>query len=87
MTIKTDHGNFNVNPITFKGRRALHKIEVQALDTSGNVNTLKFYNVLEWIQDFAFDDAEKELGKLDDNAIDEVLMAIYNRYKEPNVKK
>ena len=30
---------------------------------------------------------EKELGKLDDNAIDEVLMAIYNRYKEPNVKK
>tara|TARA_Y100001938_G_scaffold140824_1_gene209573 strand:+ start:120 stop:383 length:264 start_codon:yes stop_codon:yes gene_type:complete len=87
MTIKTDHGNFNVSPITFKGRRALHKVEVQALDTNGTVNTSKFYNVLEWIQDFAFENPEKALGKLDDNAIDEVLMAIYNRYKEPNVKK
>ena len=87
MTVKTDHGNFSVKPITFKGRRDLHRKEINALDNKGGVKTSEFYNVLEWVQEYAFEDPEKELGKLDDNAIDEVLMAIYNRFKEPNVKK
>ena len=44
-------------------------------------------DMMDWIMDFAFDDPEKKLGKLSDNEVDEVLIAIYNSYKEPNKKK
>ena len=54
---------------------------------NGNVDSSKFYAVLEWIMDFAFEDAEKELSHLDDNQIDVVLMDIYNTYKVPSKKK
>ena len=36
---------------------------------------------------FAFADAEKSIGHLDDNEVDIVLMDIYNEYKAPNKKK
>ena len=41
-----------------------------------------FYDVLNW-DGLCFEDAEKTLEGLNDNQIDEVLLAIYNRYKEP----
>ena len=87
MKVKTDHGTFDVPDITFKSRRELHKLELQAVSITGEVKPEKFYDVLEWILNFAFDDPEKSLGKLDDNNIDSVLMSIYNAYKEPNAKK
>jgi len=37
--------------------------------------------------EFAFDDPEKVLGKLADHEVDEVLIAVYNSYKEPPKKK
>jgi|TARA_R110000824_G_scaffold108603_1_gene255748 hypothetical protein len=87
MTVKTDHGNFNVNPITFKARRELHKLELKAVSATGEINASKFFDVLDWVLNFAFADPESKLGKLDDNAIDSVLMKIYNAYKEPSKKK
>lgn len=87
MKVKTDYGTFDVPDISFKSRRELHKLEVGAITDKGVVDTAQFLNVLDWILNYSFTDPEKQLGKLDDNAIDEVLMAIYNAYKEPNKKK
>lgn len=86
MKVETNHGDFEVKELTFKDRRELHSLEIQSA-TDGEVDLSKFYNVLNWVMDFAFEDAEKALGQLNDNEIDEVLLAIYNRYKEPSKKK
>lgn len=87
MKVKTEHGTFDVPDISFKSRRELHKLEVGAITKQGEIDTSKFFTVLDWILNHSFTDPEKQLGKLDDNAIDSVLMAIYNAYKEPNKKK
>ncbi len=87
MKVKTDHGTFEVRDITFKARRELHKLEVKAITKEGEINTEKFFDVLDWVLNFGFSDPEKDLGKLDDNAIDSVLMSVYNAYKDPNPKK
>ena len=86
MTIKTDHGKFEVKPLTFKDRRTLHKIEVSSIK-NGEIDFSTFYDALEWVMNFAFENPEDELKGLDDNQIDEVLLAIYNKYKEPSKKK
>ena len=88
MTIKTDHGSFEVHELTFADRRALHRLEIKAVDLkTGEMDTSQFYEVLEWVMNHAFKDPEKELAKLDDNQIDEVLIAIYNGYKQGVAKK
>jgi hypothetical protein len=76
MKVKTDHGTYEVRDITFKARRELHKLEVKAITKDGEINTEKFFDVLDWVLNFGFSDPEKDLGKLDDNAIDSVLMSI-----------
>tara|TARA_R110002020_G_scaffold155722_1_gene336975 strand:- start:13432 stop:13692 length:261 start_codon:yes stop_codon:yes gene_type:complete len=86
MKVGTTHGEFEVKELTFKDRRVLHSLEIQSA-TDGEIDISKFYNVLNWVMDFAFEDAESALGKLGDNEIDEVLLAIYNDYKEPSKKK
>ena len=35
MTVKTDHGEFECADLTFKDRRVLHRLEVQAIDSDG----------------------------------------------------
>ena len=86
MIVKTDHGEFDVKDLTFRDRRTLHSLEIQST-TDGEFDISKFYNVLGWVMEFAFDDPEIALGKLGDNEIDEVLLAVYNQYKEPSKKK
>ena len=87
MKVKTDHGTFDVPSITFKARRELHQLEVKAITKKGQIDTAKFFDVLDWILNYAFTDPEKSLGKFNDNIIDEILMTIYNAYKEVNQKK
>ena len=87
MKVKTDNGTFDVPDITFKARRQLHHLEVKAITKDGEIDTAKFFDVLDWILNYAFTDPEKSLGKLDDNDIDTVLMSIYNAYKDVNQKK
>ena len=87
MKIKTDHGTFDVPEITFKARRELHQLEVKAITKKGEIDTAKFFDVLDWILNYSFTDPEKSLGKFDDNIIDEVLMIIYNAYKDVSKKK
>jgi hypothetical protein len=86
LKVNTNHGDFEVKELTFKDRRVLHSLEIQSAPT-GEIDISKFYNVLNWVMDFAFENAEETLGELNDNEIDEVLLAVYNRYKEPSKKK
>jgi len=88
MKIKTDHGSFEARDLTFKDRRKLHRMEVAAVNIqTGEMNSEKFYDVLEWIMNFAFKKPDKEFESMDDNTIDEILIAIYNTYKKGPSKK
>ena len=88
MKLKTDHGEFEICELTFADRRKLHRIEVAAVDLkSGEMNSNKFYDMLEWIMDFAFDKPEELFAKMDDTQIDEILIAAYNQYKAGVSKK
>ena len=88
MTLKTDHGSFEIRDLTFADRRKLHRMEVAAVDlNTGDMNSNKFYDMLEWIMEFAFDKPEELFAKLDDSQIDEILIAAYNEYKSGVSKK
>ena len=88
MKLKTDHGEFEIRDLTFADRRKLHRIEVSAVDlNSGEMNSDKFYDMLEWIMDFAFDKPEELFAKMDDTQVDEILIAAYNQYKAGVSKK
>ena len=87
MIVKTAHGDFTVKDITFKDRRHLHRLEIKAIKKDGEMDMEKYYDVLEWVMDFAWDSPEEALAELTDNQCDEVLAAIYSAYKEPSKKK
>ena len=87
MKVSTAHGDYTVNAISFKHRRTLHRMELNSINTYESVNHSGFMDMMDWIMEFAFEDPEKELGKLADNEVDEVLIAINKAYKEPNKKK
>tara|TARA_R100001463_G_scaffold37607_2_gene80739 strand:- start:3962 stop:4228 length:267 start_codon:yes stop_codon:yes gene_type:complete len=87
MTIKTKHGNFEVRELTFQKRRELHRLEISTLDANGKVDLEKYYDVMEFVMSYAFDDPEASLSHLDDTDIDIVLSDIYSRYKNPPKKK
>jgi|TARA_R110000824_G_scaffold118516_1_gene270801 hypothetical protein len=87
MKIKTSHGEFNIREMKFPDRRKLHRMEIQTVATDGDVNQEKFFDILEWVREYAFKDSEKELGHLDDNDVDEVLSDVYQHYKGPSKKK
>ena len=54
MTLKTDHGSFEIRDLTFADRRKLHRMEIAAIDIkTGEMNSKGFYDVLEWIMNFA----------------------------------
>jgi len=87
MIVKTDHGDFDVHDIAFGDRRKLHRLEVRAIKKDGEMDMERYYDVLEWVMDFAWESPEKSLEHLDDNQCDEVLAAVYSAYKEPSKKK
>ena len=88
MTLKTDHGEFEIRDLTFADRRKLHRMEVAAINLkTGDMDSDKFYDMLEWVMNFAFDKPEELFADMDDNKIDEVLIAAYNTYKAGVSKK
>ena len=87
MKVKTKYGDFEVNAITFKQRRQLHRFEIAAINNDGSMISDKFFDVLECVSDIAFHKPEEALHKYQDNQIDEILIAIYNAYREPSKKK
>ena len=88
MKLQTDHGEFEIRDLTFADRRKLHRMEVAAIDlNTGEMNSDKFYDMLEWIMNFSFEKPANLFNKLDDNQIDEILIATYNQYKAGVSKK
>tara|TARA_R110002020_G_scaffold336149_1_gene551277 strand:+ start:2359 stop:2631 length:273 start_codon:yes stop_codon:yes gene_type:complete len=88
MTLKTDHGSFEIRDLTFADRRKLHRLELDAINLKSNeMDSGKFYDMLEWVMDFAFTKPNELFADLDDNQIDEVLIAAYNEYKAGVSKK
>lgn len=87
MTITTDHGSFEIRDITFAQRRDLHRVEIRVAQGSDEINPESFYELLEFVREMAFGDEEKVFEKLDDNQIDAVLLAAYNKYREGVSKK
>ena len=87
MKIKTAHGEFNVRDMKFPDRRIMHRLEIDTVTTNGDVSQGKFFDILEWVREYAFKDSEKELGHLNDNDIDEVLSDEDQQYKGPSKKK
>ena len=45
MVVKTDHGEFEVAPLSFKDRRKMHGIEIASIK-NGEVDFKTFYHVL-----------------------------------------
>jgi|TARA_R100000152_G_scaffold20632_1_gene14967 hypothetical protein len=88
MTLKTDHGSFEIRDLTFADRRKLHRMEIAAIDIkTGEMNSDKFYDMLEWVMNFSFKKPQEIFADMDDNQIDEVLIAAYNKYKAGVSKK
>ena len=88
MKLKTDHGDYEIRELTFADRRKIHRMEVAAIDLkSGEMNNDKFYDMLEYIMNFAFTNPEELFAEMDDNVIDEILIAAYNKYKSGVSKK
>jgi len=87
MTVKTEHGTYECRDLTFKARRDLHRLEVLTVNIDGEVDVNKYYDVIEWVMQYALDDPEEKLGHLDDMAIDSVISEIYRKYKIPAKKK
>ena len=88
MTLKTDHGSFEIRDLTFADRRKLHRMELNAIDLNTNeINHEKFYDLLEWVMNFSFKKPQEIFADMDDNQIDEVLIAAYNQYKAGVSKK
>ena len=87
MTVKTEHGTYECRELTFKDRRTLHRMEVEAVDIDGQFAPSKYYDIIEWVMYHAFEDPEPVLGKLSDTEIDMVIGDIYTAYKKPSKKK
>ena len=88
MKLKTDHGDFEIRELTFADRRKIHRMEIAAIDIkTGEMNSDKFYDMLEWVMNFSFKKPQEIFADMDDNQIDEVLIAAYNKYKAGVSKK
>ncbi|HCV04694.1 MAG TPA: hypothetical protein DG048_18815 [Pseudoalteromonas sp.] len=87
MTIKTEHGQFEVHDITFAERRELHRQEIRAAKGGEDIDPESFYGLLEHVRLLAFSDSEKQFKNLNDNQIDAVLVDVYNAYREGVSKK
>ena len=88
MKLKTSHGEFEIRDLTFADRRKLHRMEVSAIDLkTGDMDSAKFYDMLEYVMNFAFEKPEQLFAEMDDNKIDEVILAAYNKFKSGASKK
>ena len=49
MKVSTAHGDFIVNAISFKDRRKLHRLELNAINPDESVNQSGFMDMMDWI--------------------------------------
>ena len=84
--VKTDHGDFDIRPISFADRRELHRLEMKVY-WDEKIDQDAYFNLLNWVMEKAFEDPEEKLKDLDDGQIDEILNKFYFHYKCISEKK
>tara|TARA_B100000900_G_scaffold400446_1_gene404063 strand:+ start:38 stop:322 length:285 start_codon:yes stop_codon:yes gene_type:complete len=86
--IKTKHGEFDLKPLSFKDRRTLHRMEIDAANIDGDkMDFGKYVEMIDWIIMKTIVNAEITLKDYDDNEIDEIGAEIYTQIKNTNKKK
>ena len=86
MIVKTKKGEFEVQPISFKDRRELHRKEIRVY-WDNKLDTDAYYELLDWVMNKAFKNPEEALGKFKDEETDDILAEIYQEYKGISKKK
>ena len=75
--IKTDHGEFEVRPITFGERRELHRMNAKVW-AKGEMDIDSYYLLLERVGEIA--GLEAELESMTMPKIDQLLQSIFLEY-------
>jgi|TARA_R110002073_G_scaffold238774_2_gene399878 hypothetical protein len=85
LKIETKNGNYDVSEITYKQKRELHRLELKALNIeTGKLDVDRWMDLLDHIAILAFgseEEAEKQLGGLEQEKIDLVLSEIQSSYQ------
>tara|TARA_R100001510_G_scaffold42877_1_gene39325 strand:+ start:5443 stop:5727 length:285 start_codon:yes stop_codon:yes gene_type:complete len=86
--IKTKHGEFDIKPLSFKDRRTLHRMEINAANIDGEKMDYGAYvEMIDWVLNKSLINTEMVLKDFDDNQIDEIGSEIYAYIKNSNKKK
>lgn len=86
--IKTKHGEFDIKPLSFKERRHLHRLEIDAANIDGDkMDFGKYVEMIDWVISKTIPNAEAVLADFDDNQIDDIGAEIYTHLKNTNKKK
>lgn len=88
VKVKTKHGEFDVKPLSFKERRHLHKLEIEAANIDGDAMDFgKYVEMIDWLISKAIPNSESVLADFDDNEIDDIGAEIYAHVKNSSKKK
>ena len=88
IKVKTKHGEFDVKPLTFKERRQLHRLEIDAANIDGDsMDFGKYVELIDWVISKTIANSESVLSDFDDNQIDDIGAEIYTHLKSTNKKK
>ena len=85
--VKTKHGEYDVKPLSFKERRELHKLEIEAANIDGEMDFGKYIVLIDWVIQKALINPAAILDGLDDTEIDDIGSEIYTFYKNSSKKK
>ena len=88
IKIKTKHGEFDIKPLSFKQRRELHRMEIEAANIDGEqMDFGKYVGMIDWVISKTIPNSEAVLADFDDNQIDDIGAEIYTFIKNNNKKK
>ena len=89
MKVKMFNKEWEVNNPTYKEKRELHKARMSAIDSNGNVDTDKFYAILEDVEKVSGLSESDYVAKdkpLSMNDIDSLLTKILTNYLDVSKK-
>jgi len=88
IKLKTKHGEFDIKPLSFKERRHLHRLEIDAANIDGEkMDFGKYVEMIDWVISKTIPNSEAVLADFDDNQIDDIGAEIYTHLKNTNKKK
>ena len=79
MLVKTEHGEFEVNEITFKQQRKLHRLNSMSR-WEGSLDAEKYFDLLDEVKEVS-GLSDKTLKVFTDPEIDAILRDVFISYK------